>query len=149
MVNREQLRQMLASLYDRVGKTVNKTVEGASDIDRQIAETLGKAIYDPAVHAEGTPGSVSRGYISSLVGTPVADSIDLRRQAIDGTGRFQDADKETRLIGELLHLGMPVANIGARYGVPIAGVTAAGQGLYSLGQALSGQEVQDKGTLPM
>ena len=145
MVNREQLRQMLASLTDRI----NKTVGGASDVDRTFAETLGKAVYDPAVHAEGTPGSVTRAYISSLVGTPVADSIDMRRQAIDGTGRFQDADKETRLIGELLHLGMPVANIGARYGVPIAGVTAAGQGLYSLGQALSGQEVQDKGTLPM
>ena len=145
MVNREQLRQMLASLTDRI----NRTVKFASDADRTYAEALGNALYNPAVHAEGTPGSVARAYGSALVGTPVVDSIDMRRQAIDGTGRFQDADKETRLIGELLHLGMPVANIGARYGVPIAGVTAAGQGLYSLGQALSGQEVQDKGTLPM
>ena len=145
MVNREQLRQMLASLTDRIDKTVGFI----SDTDRTYAEALGKALYNPAVHAEGTPGSVSRAFASSLVGTPVADSIDLRRQAIDGTGRFQDADAETRLIGELVQLGMPVANIGVRYGMPIAGVTAAGQGLYALGQGLSGQEVQDKGTLPM
>ena len=145
MVNREKLREMLASLTDRI----DQSVRFVSDADRTYAEALGKALYNPAVHAEGTPGSVSRGLASSLVGTPVADSIDLRRQAIDGTGQFKDADAETRLIGELVQLGMPVANIGVRYGLPIAGVTAAGQGLYSLGQAFSGQQVQDKGTSPM
>ena len=139
MVNREQLRQMLASLTDRI----NKTVGGASDVDRTFAEALGKAVYDPAVHAEGTPGSVARAYGSALVGTPVADSIDMRRDVVQGM------QGKERLINELVQMGIPVANIGARYGVPIAGVTAAGQGLVSLGQALSGQEVQDKGTLPM
>jgi len=139
MVNREQLRQMLASLTDRV----DKSVKFVSDADRTYAEALGKALYNPAVHAEGTPGSVARAYGSALVGTPVADSIDMRRDAI------QNMHGKERLINELVQMGMPVANIGARYGVPIAGVTAAGQGLYSLGQALSGQEVQDKGTLPM
>ena len=139
MVNREQLRQMLASLTDRI----NRTVKFASDADRTYAEALGNALYNPAVHAEGTPGSVARAYGSALVGTPVADSIDMRRDAI------QNMHGKERLINELVQMGMPVANIGARYGVPIAGVTAAGQGLYSLGQALTGQEVQDKGTLPM
>ena len=139
MVNREQLRQMLASLNDRI----NRTVKFASDTDRTYAEALGNALYNPAVHAEGTPGSIARAYGSALVGTPVADSIDMRRDAI------QNMHGKERLINELVQMGMPVANIGARYGVPIAGVTAAGQGLYSLGQALSGQEVQDKGTLPM
>ena len=139
MVNREQLRQMLASLTDRI----DKTVKFASDADRTYAEALGNALYNPAVHAEGTPGSIARAYGSALVGTPVADSIDMRRDAI------QNMHGKERLINELVQMGMPVANIGARYGVPIAGVTAAGQGLYSLGQALSGQEVQDKGTLPM
>ena len=139
MVNREQLRQMLASLTDRVDKTVGVI----ADADRTYAEALGKALYNPAVHAEGTPGSIARAYGSALVGTPVADSIDMRRDAI------QNMHGRERLINELVQMGMPVANIGARYGVPIAGVTAAGQGLYSLGQALSGQEVQDKGTLPM
>ena len=139
MVNREQLRQMLASLTDRI----DKTVRFVSDADRTYAEALGNALYNPAVHAEGTPGSVARAYGSALVGTPVADSIDMRRDAI------QNMHGKERLINELVQMGMPVANIGARYGVPIAGVTAAGQGLYSLGQALSGQEVQDKGTLPM
>mgnify|MGYP001367214793 FL=1 len=139
MVNREQLRQMLASLTDRV----DKSVKFVSDADRTYAEALGKALYNPAVHAEGTPGSVARAYGSALVGTPVADSIDMRRDAI------QNMHGKERLINELVQMGMPVANIGARYGVPIAGVTAAGQGLYSLGQALTGQEVQDKGTLPM
>ena len=139
MVNREQLRQMLASLTDRI----NRTVKFASDADRTYAEALGNALYNPAVHAEGTPGSIARAYGSALVGTPVADSIDMRRDAI------QNMHGKERLINELVQMGMPVANIGARYGVPIAGVTAAGQGLYSLGQALTGQEVQDKGTLPM
>ena len=139
MVNREQLRQMLASLTDRI----NKSVKFASNADRTFAEALGKAVYDPAVHAEGTPGSVARAYGSALIGTPVADSIDMRRDVVQGM------QGQERLINELVQMGMPVANIGARYGVPIAGVTAAGQGLYSLGQALSGQEVQDKGTLPM
>ena len=139
MVNREQLRQMLASLTDRT----DKTVKFASDADRTYAEALGNALYNPAVHAEGTPGSIARAYGSALVGTPVADSIDMRRDAI------QNMHGKERLINELVQMGMPVANIGARYGMPIAGVTAAGQGLYSLGQALSGQEVQDKGTLPM
>ena len=139
MVNREQLRQMLASLTDRIDKTVGFI----SDADRTYAEALGNALYNPAVHAEGTPGSIARAYGSALVGTPVADSIDMRRDAI------QNMHGKERLINELVQMGMPVANIGARYGVPIAGVTAAGQGLYSLGQALSGQEVQDKGTLPM
>ncbi len=139
MVNREQLRQMLASLTDRVDKTVGVI----ADADRTYAEALGNALYNPAVHAEGTPGSIARAYGSALVGTPVADSIDMRRDAI------QNMHGKERLINELVQMGMPVANIGARYGVPIAGVTAAGQGLYSLGQALSGQEVQDKGTLPM
>ena len=139
MVNREQLRQMLASLTDRI----DQSVRFVSDADRTYAEALGKALYNPAVHAEGTPGSVARAYGSALVGTPVADSIDMRRDAIENL-----SGKE-RLINEIVQMGMPVANIGARYGVPIAGVTAAGQGLYSLGQALSGQEVQDKGTLPM
>jgi len=139
MVNREQLRQMLASLTDRI----DKTVKFASDADRTYAEALGNALYNPAVHAEGTPGSIARAYGSALVGTPVADSIDMRRDAI------QNMHGKERLINELVQMGMPVANIGARYGMPIAGVTAAGQGLYSLGQALSGQEVQDKGTLPM
>ena len=139
MVNREQLRQMLASLTDRIDKTVGFI----SDADRTYAEALGNALYNPAVHAEGTPGSIARAYGSALVGTPVADSIDMRRDAI------QNMHGKERLINELVQMGIPVANIGARYGVPIAGVTAAGQGLYSLGQALSGQEVQDKGTLPM
>ena len=139
MVNREQLRQMLASLTDRI----DQSVRFVSDADRTYAEALGKALYNPAVHAEGTPGSVARAYGSALVGTPVADSIDMRRDAI------QNMHGKERLINEIVQMGMPVANIGARYGVPIAGVTAAGQGLYSLGQALSGQEVQDKGTLPM
>ncbi len=139
MVNREQLRQMLASLTDRI----DKSVKFVSDADRTYAEALGNALYNPAVHAEGTPGSIARAYGSALVGTPVADSIDMRRDAI------QNMHGKERLINELVQMGMPVANIGARYGVPIAGVTAAGQGLYSLGQALSGQEVQDKGTLPM
>jgi len=139
MVNREQLRQMLASLTDRI----DKSVRFVSDADRTYAEALGKALYNPAVHAEGTPGSVARAYGSALVGTPVADSIDMRRDVVQGM------QGQERLINELVQMGMPVANIGARYGVPIAGVTAAGQGLYSLGQALSGQEVQDKGTLPM
>ena len=139
MVNREQLRQMLASLTDRI----DKSVKFVSDADRTYAEALGKAVYNPAVHAEGTPGSVARAYGSALVGTPVADSIDMRRDVVQGM------QGKERFINELVQMGMPVANIGARYGVPIAGVTAAGQGLYSLGQALSGQEVQDKGTLPM
>lgn len=139
MVNREQLRQMLASLTGRI----DKSVRFVSDADRTYAEALGKALYNPAVHAEGTPGSVARAYGSALVGTPVADSIDMRRDVVQGM------QGQERLINELVQMGMPVANIGARYGVPIAGVTAAGQGLYSLGQALSGQEVQDKGTLPM
>ena len=139
MVNREQLRQMLASLTDRI----DQSVRFVSDADRTYAEALGKALYNPAVHPEGTPGSVARAYGSALVGTPVADSIDMRRDAI------QNMHGKERLINEIVQMGMPVANIGARYGVPIAGVTAAGQGLYSLGQALSGQEVQDKGTLPM
>ena len=139
MVNREQLRQMLASLTDRI----DKSVRFVSDTDRTYAEALGKAVYNPAVHAQGTPGSVARAYGSALVGTPVADSIDMRRDVVQGM------QGQERLINELVQMGMPVANIGARYGVPIAGVTAAGQGLYSLGQALSGQEVQDKGTLPM
>ena len=139
MVNREQLRQMLASLTDRI----DKSVRFVSDADRTYAEALGKALYNPAVHAEGTPGSVARAYGSALIGTPVADSIDMRRDVVQGM------QGQERLINELVQMGMPVANIGARYGVPIAGVTAAGQGLYSLGQALSGQEVQDKGTLPM
>ena len=139
MVNREQLRQMLASLTDRI----DKSVRFISDADRTYAEALGKAMYNPAVHAEGTPGSVARAYGSALVGTPVADSIDMRRDVVQGM------QGKERFINELVQMGMPVANIGARYGVPIAGVTAAGQGLYSLGQALSGQEVQDKGTLPM
>ena len=139
MVNREQLRQMLASLTDRI----DKSVRFVSDTDRTYAEALGKAVYNPAVHAQGTPGSVARAYGSALVGTPVADSIDMRRDVVQGM------QGKERLINELVQMSMPVANIGARYGVPIAGVTAAGQGLYSLGQALSGQEVQDKGTLPM
>lgn len=139
MVNREQLRQMLASLTDRI----DKSVKFASNADRTFAEALGKAVYDPAVHAEGTPGSIARAYGSALVGTPVADSIDMRRDVVQGM------QGKERLINELVQMGMPVANIGVRYGMPIAGVTAAGQGLYSLGQALSGQEVQDKGTLPM
>lgn len=139
MVNREQLRQMLASLTDRI----DKSVKFISDADRTYAEALGKALYNPAVHAEGTPGSIARAYGSALVGTPVADSIDMRRDVVQGM------QGQERLINELVQMGMPVANIGARYGLPIAGVTAAGQGLYSLGQALSGQEVQDKGTLPM
>jgi len=139
MVNREQLRQMLASLTDHI----DQSVKFVSDADRTYAEALGKALYNPAVHAEGTPGSVARAYGSALVGTPVADSIDMRRDVVQGM------QGQERLINELVQMGMPVANIGARYGVPIAGVTAAGQGLYSLGQALSGQEVQDKGTLPM
>ena len=139
MVNREQLRQMLASLTDRI----DKSVQFVSDADRTYAEALGNAMYNPAVHAEGTPGSVARAYGSALVGTPVADSIDMRRDVVQGM------QGQERFINELVQMGIPVANIGARYGVPIAGVTAAGQGLYSLGQALSGQEVQDKGTLPM
>ena len=139
MVNREQLRQMLSSLTDRI----DKSVQFISDADRTYAEALGNAMYNPAVHAEGTPGSVARAYGSALVGTPVADSIDMRRDVVQGM------QGKERFINELVQMGMPVANIGARYGVPIAGVTAAGQGLYSLGQALSGQEVQDKGTLPM
>ena len=139
MVNREQLRQMLSSLTDRI----DKSVQFVSDADRTYAEALGNAMYNPAVHAEGTPGSVARAYGSALVGTPVADSIDMRRDVVQGM------QGQERLINELVQMGIPVANIGARYGVPIAGVTAAGQGLYSLGQALSGQEVQDKGTLPM
>ena len=139
MVNREQLRQMLASLTDRI----DQSVRFVSDADRTYAEALGKAMYNPAVHAEGTPGSIARAYGSALVGTPVADSIDMRRDVVQGM------QGKERLINEIVQMGMPVANIGARYGVPIAGVTAAGQGLYSLGQALSGQEVQDKGTLPM
>ena len=145
MVNQEQLRQMLASLTDRI----NKTVGDASDVDRTIAEALGKAVYDPAVHAEGTPGSVTRAFISSLVGTPVADSIEMRRDARAGTGQYANLPEDVRRMGEIVQLGLPVANIGARYGLPIAGVTAAGQGLVSLGSALTGQEVQDKGTLPM
>ena len=139
MVNREQLRQMLASLTDRI----DKSVQFVSDADRTYAEALGNAMYNPAVHAEGTPGSVARAYGSALVGTPVADSIDMRRDVVQGM------QGQERIINELVQMGMPVANIGARYGVPIAGVTAAGQGLMSLGSALTGQEVQDKGTLPM
>ena len=139
MVNREQLRQMLSSLTDRI----DKSVQFVSDADRTYAEALGNAMYNPAVHAEGTPGSVARAYGSALVGTPVADSIDMRRDVVQGM------QGQERFINELVQMGIPVANIGARYGVPIAGVTAAGQGLVSLGQALSGQEVQDKGTLPM
>ena len=145
MVNREQLRQMLSSLTDRI----DKSVQFVSDADRTYAEALGNAMYNPAVHAEGTPGSVTRAFVSSLVGTPVADSIEMRRDARAGIGQYANLPEDVRRMGELVQLGMPVANIGARYGVPIAGVTAAGQGLYSLGQALSGQEVQDKGTLPM
>tara|TARA_R100001510_G_scaffold57714_1_gene67080 strand:- start:420 stop:809 length:390 start_codon:yes stop_codon:yes gene_type:complete len=129
---------MLASLTDRI----DQSVRFVSDADRTYAEALGKALYNPDVHA-GKPGGITRAYGSALVGTPVADSIDMRRDAI------QNMHGKERLINELVQMGMPVANIGARYGVPIAGVTAAGQGLYSLGQALSGQEVQDKGTLPM
>ena len=139
MVNREQLRQMLSSLTDRI----DKSVQFVSDADRTYAEALGKALYNPAVHAEGTPGSVARAYGSALVGTPVADSIDMRRDVVQGM------QGQERIINELVQMGIPVANIGARYGLPIAGVTAAGQGLVSLGSALTGQEVQDKGTLPM
>jgi len=139
MVNREQLRQMLASLTDRI----DKSVQFVSDADRTYAEALGNAMYNPAVHAEGTPGSIARAYGSALVGTPVADSIDMRRDVVQGM------QGQERIINELVQMGIPVANIGARYGLPIAGVTAAGQGLVSLGSALTGQEVQDKGTLPM
>ena len=139
MVNREQLRQMLASLTDRI----DQSVRFVSDADRTYAEALGKALYNPAVHAEGTPGSIARAYGSALVGTPVADSIDMRRDVVQGM------QGQERLINELVQMGIPVTNIAARYGGPIAGITAAGQGLVSLGQALSGQEVQDKGTLPM
>jgi len=139
MVNREQLRQMLSSLTDRI----DKSVQFVSDADRTYAEALGNAMYNPAVHAEGTPGSIARAYGSALVGTPVADSIDMRRDVVQGM------QGQERIINELVQMGIPVANIGARYGLPIAGVTAAGQGLVSLGSALTGQEVQDKGTLPM
>ena len=145
MVNREQLRQMLASLTDRI----DQSVRFVSDADRTYAEALANAVYNPAVHTTGTPGSVTRGLISPFVGTPVGDSVDMLRDARAGIGQYANSPEEIRRMGELVQLGMPVANIGVRYGLPIAGVTAAGQGLYSLGQALSGQEVQDKGTLPM
>lgn len=138
MGNREKLREMLASLTDRI----DKSVQFVSDADRTYAEALGRALYNPEKHL-GQPGGIARAYGSALVGTPVADSVEMRRDAI------QNMKGRERLVNELVQMGMPVANIGARYGVPIAGVTAAGQGLYALGQGLSGQEVQDKGTLPM
>lgn len=41
-----------------------------------------------------------------------------------------------RLLGESLAMGTRATNVGYRYGLPAAGVTLAGKGLYDLSQGL-------------
>ena len=60
---------------------------------------------------------------------------------------------EPALIKALGHAGaygIPALNAGVRYGIPAAGVTAAGFGLYELSQQFGGEgDQQEPGQLPL
>jgi hypothetical protein len=127
MFDRTRLNQMLTDLNERIQGAVVNGVNKFQNFDDAYAQRVHDFVYP-----EGTKNP-ALGILSGYAGQPVTRGMP----PSENTG-----------LARALDYSIPVSNVAVRYGMPIAGVTAAGQGLYALGQALVG-EPQDKGTLPL
>ena len=108
-----QLQEMLGNLGQRV-----------RSFDDQYAQRVREAVMVP--NPQGQTLSTLRNTVGSVVGSPLTH----------GLGEIVG---EPRMIDRMAQLGMPAASATVRYGLPAAGLTAAGMQLAQLTNNMSSQ----------
>jgi hypothetical protein len=111
---------------ETVSNLLRKAGQGIMDFDRMYAE---RAARD--MKAYDTPMGGIRGMLGGNAIGDIAKGFDS-----DSLGE--------RLVGYGMQTGMIATNAGYRYGLPAAGITLAGKGLYDL---TMGMNQQTQGTL--
>lgn len=121
----QSVENMRAALMDLLGKGGRKF--------REFDDAYAAAVRD-RLRSDQTGGfHTARNLAAEVLGAPVTY----------GVGK-SDRDPRTQTLGYVMDTGaaytVPVASVAARYGIPIAGVSAAGMGLMEIMDALDAEE---------
>jgi hypothetical protein len=135
---RQQLMEMLGALNERVRSAAVTGKEKFLDFDQAYANKVGEFIYPEAQRGNNGAMGVARGVGKTGAGTSLRDMLNEPVTIVKENGQAPTA--RDHMIRAALQYGLPVTNVGARYVLPAAGVTLAGQGLYDLTQMFSPYE---------
>ena len=138
---RQQLMEMLGALNERIRSAAVTGREKFLDFDEAYAKKVGEFIYPKAERGGNGAMGVARGFTEVGAATPLRNIINEPVTIIKENGETPTAKEE--MLRAALQYGLPVTNVGARYVLPAAGVTLAGQGLYDLTQMLSPYETEE------
>lgn len=120
-------------------ETVGNFLRKAGDSIRDFDLAYGKRVSDVINGSEEQPGAV-RNFISLAAGWPARISPLIREPGDENLPRT------AVMAMRAAQVGLPAVGATVRYGLPAAGVTAAGVGLYDLTQSMS---QQTQGTIDM
>lgn len=121
MSKSRQLQEMLGNLGQRL-----------RSIDDQYAQRVKEAIYPTDMQGVGGTFAVPRGIAAEVLGHPLTHGVT---KVVHDTPPKLPA----RVMGEVIPYLAPAASATVRYGIPAAGLTAAGMQLAQLTNNMSSQ----------
>ena len=126
----QSVENMRAALMDLLGKGGTKLRE----FDNAYADRVMDVLYPQRIRDSGNGLDGLRGLAASYLGGGRAYVPEVDQYIQNPTLRGIETGAR---------YAFPVTNIGVRYGLPVAGVTAAGQGLAELIDALDPEAVME------
>ena len=123
---RQRLTEMLTNLGGRI-----------REVDDAYGRRVAELIYPQAQRGTGGFGSTARALVAETAGYPATYAP----AAVEGI-RFAD-QPALYSAQRALTYALPVGGVAVRYGLPIAGVTAAGQALNELTRRIYELESSD------
>ena len=127
---RETMRQRLTEMLTNLGSRIRQ-------VDDAYGRRVAELIYPQAQRGVGGFGSTARAIAAETAGYPATYPLP----AIEGA-TFADSPTQYAL-ARAVSMAMPVGGVAVRYGLPIAGVTAAGQALNELTRRIYESESSD------
>ena len=124
--SQEEAQQLLASFGSRILEMMKAGGNKFLDFDEKYANAVQRTVFPEELRGTNARGNLMRGAAEVVAGSPIRDSIDLRATVL------KEMQGKQRIAAEALQVGIPVANVAARYGVPLAGAVGLTQGLNQM-----------------
>ena len=113
--HREVGEEMLSNIGRQVLELLRAGGNKFLDFDEKYANAVQRTVFPEKLQGTNSPMNAVRGAAYIGAGMPIRDSIDLRATVL------KEMQGKERIAAEALQVGIPVANVAARYGLPAAG----------------------------
>ncbi len=136
--NPRDAKEVGEELLSKIGRQVLELLSKGGDkflnFDEKYANAVQRAVFPEELQGTNARGNLLRGAASVVGGSPIRDSMDLRATVL------KEMQGKERIAAEALQVGIPVANVAARYGVPLAGAVGLTQGLNQMYKGIYGDD---------